>query len=99
MGAGQVQVECRSDLDWVRAVAEKKDHPVAAPLDLMRLLGVERSTDGPDLADQHITQSIAPMLRELRACMHLPEDHPRRVAAIREKERLLRAIEARGTRP
>jgi hypothetical protein len=40
-----------------------------------------------------ITRDIAPMLRELTACLTLPDDHPRRVAALAEKHRLLDLIE------
>jgi hypothetical protein len=35
---------------------------------------------------------MAPMLREIRAVMHLGDDDPRRVAAMAEKRRVLGLI-------
>lgn len=39
------------------------------------------------------------LMREIREVMHLPEDNPRRVAAMDEKRRVLALIELSNARP
>ena len=49
-------------------------------------------TTGGRAAAAEAMQAMAPMLREIRAVMHLGDDDPRRVAAMAEKRRVLGLI-------
>ena len=48
--------------------------------------------DARRAAGDEALRAIAPMLRELRAVLHLSAADPRRAAAIAEKERVLELI-------
>ncbi len=57
------------------------------------LLAFVDRIDGQAHSEALIREGLAPMLRELNAVRGLPDDDPRRQAAIEDKQRLITVLE------
>jgi hypothetical protein len=57
------------------------------------LLAFVDRIDGQAHSEALVREGLAPMLRELNAVRGLPDDDPRRQAAVADKERLITVLE------